>query len=70
VRDNADGCTTYAIELGLLTHGVGDTIEDGLNDLAEQIVEQREILFAEPLEQLDGYAKVIRQKLESIINKV
>jgi CheY-like chemotaxis protein len=68
-------CTLYegrarasAPSLGLLHDGLGDTVQEALDDLANTIVEQFDWLTSENL-QTEHYAATVRSQLESKIQR-
>jgi response regulator of citrate/malate metabolism len=52
--------------IGLLTEGVGETLDEALDDLAEQLVSEKRMLDEES-ENLQGLARVIKENLDSYI---
>jgi len=45
-------------------------VDDALNDLAEKILDQKEILDDEPAESIQGFGKLLKERLDTHLMRV
>lgn len=60
--------TATAFDLGLLTPGFGQSVEEALDSLKSVILEQYHELRSEDSEKLKGYARLVKQRLDEIVS--
>jgi len=69
VRDKSGVVSARASRIGLLTEGIGESVEEALKQLSITIMDQKESLDKEPEDFLLGYGKVLNERLDSYIGK-
>jgi len=58
-----------AWRLGVFTEGLGESTEEALLDLGIKLVEQYELFEEEPDEHVEGYARLVRDRLRGCLRK-
>ena len=69
-RDNSGVVSANAWRLGLFTEGSGASVLDALDDLSSKIVDEYEIMMEQPASALEGYSRLVRDRLEKYFTKV
>lgn len=67
-KDADSNIYSTTLNIGLNAEGHGDTVDDALDDLAETIKDQYELLHEEPEKNLIGFAKMTKERLDSHID--
>lgn len=70
IQENKENIQASADCLGLLQKGVGNTVDEALEDLADIIVSQKKSLDSESNENIVGYAALVKEQLDEFIDYV
>ena len=52
------------LSIGILTDGIGDTIEEALEDIAAKIIDQKNMLDVEPSENLLEFTQLVKERID------